>query len=552
MNAVVAYAKAIECGEIVTSRRVAKVYKNLKERIVNPSGKFIFDEVKAKRAIDFIEKFCKHSKGKWAGKPVILELFQKAYISALFGFVERDTGIRQYQESLFMVGRKNGKSTMLAGIALYMLVADGEAGAEIYSVATKKDQAKLIFDETYNMVKQSKSLNKVIRKRKSDLYFTKGLAKIQALGSKSDTLDGLNSHLVIMDELHGIKDRNLYEVMKQSISSREQPLLVMITTAGTVRENIFDDIYHYACNVVDGNFDDEQFLGIIYELDRREEWEDPSKWIKANPGLGTIKKISYIENQVKRAGNSDNDLKGILVKDFNVRETTSGAWLSLDVIENAETFDIRSFQNYYAIGGVDLSRTTDLTCATILLIDKKSEKRYVHQMYWLPEENFHQRVESEKIPYDKWYERGLLRLCQGNRINYSDVTAWFLEIVHDYLITPVWIYYDPYSASYWVEEMESNGFPMVKCYQGAKTLSTPMQILGADLEAKKINYNNNPILKWCLSNTTIQVDRNANIVPRKALSPKMRIDGTASLLDAYVGLVEHYNEFKEVQPDDNE
>ena len=201
------------------------------------------------------------------------------------------------------------------------------------------------------------------------------------------------------------------------------------------------------------------------------------------------------------------------------------------------------FKNCYAIGGADLSITTDLTAATLLLMDKETHKRYVHQMYWLPYDNFEKRVYHEKIPYDKWLERGLLRLCNGNSINYSDITAWFLEMLNEYGVTPLWIYYDSYSAKYWVEEMEQYGFKMVRCIQGARTLSLPMQNMGADLQAKKINYNNNPILKWCLTNTGVQTDRNGNIVPIKNQAAKQRIDGMASMLDSYVGLYEHYEEF---------
>lgn len=542
MNYVIEYFESIKAGKYVVSNRVYKQYEKLVHEINNPD-QYIFDEKKAEKPIKFIETFCKHSKGEWAGKPVILELFQKAYISALFGFIDKDTGLRRFKESLFYVSRKNGKSTMLSGIATYMLVADGEAGAEIYSCATKKDQAKLVFDETMNMIKQSPYLSKHVKKRKTDLYFDLTMSKFQPLGKNSDTLDGLNAHCVIIDELHGVKDRNLYEVMKQSQSARRQPLLIMITTAGTVRECIFDDIYEYACNVVDGTFEDNTFLPILYELDKKEEWLNPEAWQKSNPALGTIKKIDDLKQKVEKAKNSPKELSGVLTKDFNVRETLSNAWLTFDDINNTETFNIEDFRNCYAIGGADLSITTDLTCATLLLIDKETEKRFIHQMYWLPEDNLEQRVKLDKIPYDIWYRRGLLRLCAGNTINYGDVTSWFIEMLNNYGITPLWIYYDSYSAKYWVEEMEQNGFKMVRCIQGAKTLSLPMQNLGADLKAKKINYNNNPILKWCLTNTGILEDRNGNIVPIKNQSAKQRIDGVASMLDSYVGLYEHYEEF---------
>ena len=544
MDYVTQYLNAIKAGKCIVSKRTRRQYEKLVDDINNPKGGYVFDQKKAEKPITFIERFCKHSKGEWAGQPLRLELFQKAFISALFGFVDQKTGYRKYRETLFYVARKNGKSVMLSGLALYMLIADNEAGAEVYSVASKKDQAKIIYEETYNMIRQSPDLIEVVRKRKSDLYFSLTFSKFQPLGKNSDTLDGLNSHLVIIDELHSIKDRNLYEVMKQSQSARRQPLLVMITTAGTIRECIFDDMYKYACGVCDGTIDDPTFLPIIYELDNKEEWLDPMKWEKANPGLNTLKKLDDLISKVERAKQSPRDLTGVLVKDFNVIQTVASTWITFDDAVNPETFNLDQFKGYYCIGGADLSRSGDLTAATLLFMDR-SEKRYVTQMYFLPKDNFEQRVHDEKIPYDKWLEAGLLRLCEGNSINYSDVTAWFMEMVERYDVTPAWIYYDPYSAAYWVQEMQSNGFNMVKCFQGVKTLSLPMQQLGQDLAAKKINYNANPLLLWCITNTGVKTDVNGNIQPIKATSPKYRIDGLASLLDAYVGLLDHYNEYLE-------
>lgn len=542
MNYIDEYLDAIRSGKCIVGNRIRRQYEKLSKDIHEPSGGYVFDQTRAERPIQFIERFCKHSKGEWAAQPVKLELFQKAFISALFGFIHETTEERKYRETLLYVARKNGKSTLLSGIALYCMIADNEAGAEVYSVASKKDQARIIYEEVCNMVRQSPELLEITKKRKSDLYFPLTFSKMQPLGRNSDTLDGLNSSLVIIDELHSIKDRNTYEVMKQSQSARRQPLLVMITTAGTVRECIFDDMYKYAVGVCDGTISDDHFLPILYELDSKDEWLDPMKWEKANPSLGHIKKLDDLISKVERAKQSPRDLTGVLVKDFNVIQTVASTWLTFDDINNEETFNIADFKGFYAIGGVDLSHVGDLTAATLLFMDK-SEKRYVTQMYWLPKDHFEKRVAEEKIPYDKWYEAGLLRLCEGNQINYSDVTAWYLEMVEKYDITPAWIYYDPYSAAYWVQEMQSYGFNLVKCFQGVKTLSLPMQKLGADLQAKKINYNNNSLLKWCITNTGVKTDVNGNIQPVKAQSPKYRIDGLASLLDAYVGLTDHYQEY---------
>lgn len=545
MNYIEEYNNAIQSGEINACKRIKAVYARL-ARETDPkyclASQYRFDEARANRPIEFIETFCKHSKGEWAGQNIRLELFQKAFLQSLFGFVDND-GLRRYREAFFLVGRKNAKTTLLAALALYMLTSDGEGGAECYSTATKYAQARLLFDEAHNMIKQSPDLSRHFKKRKSDLYFAPSMSVFRPLARNSDTLDGLNCSFCIMDELHGVKDRNLYEVMRQSQSARRQPLLVMITTAGTVRECIFDDMYNHACNVADGAITDDRFLPILYELDKRDEWTDPQAWVKANPALGAIKKLDDLTAKVERAKQEPHELSGVLCKEFNIRETVKTAWLSFADIDNAETFALSDFRGAFCIGGCDLSLTTDLTAASLLFMKRGEDKKYITQMYFLPADNLTERVTQDKIPYGKWFERGLLRLCDGNSINYSDVTKWFVDTVREYELSPAWVYYDSYSARYFVEEMQLQGFHMVRCIQGAKTLSLPMQMLGQDLKAHKVIYNNNPILKWCLTNTGIQADRNGNIVPVKNQSPRQRIDGTAALLDCYVGLHEHYNEF---------
>lgn len=282
MNYIKTYYEKISTGEIVAGKKVVKIYKKLVEESEDNSLSFYFDEDVGERPIQFIETFCKQAEGE-IGKPIKLELFQKAYIQALFGFLNRDTGTRRFNETMFLVGRKNGKTTMLSAIALYMMIADGEGSAECYSVATKKDQAAKAFKSAVAMRAQSPEIRAVVNKRRTDMYMPSTFSSFEPLSSDSDTLDGLNSHLVIIDELHAIKDRNLYEVMKQSTSSRRQALVVMITTAGTVRECIFDDIYHYANNVLDGTVKNDAFLPVLYELDKTEEWQDIKCWAKANP-----------------------------------------------------------------------------------------------------------------------------------------------------------------------------------------------------------------------------------------------------------------------------
>lgn len=282
MNWIKEYYEKISTGKIVAGKKVIKIYKRLLEESQKKDLPFYFDEKKGERPIEFIERFCKQAEGE-IGRPIKLELFQKAYIQSLFGFINRNTNTRRFNETLFLVGRKNGKTTMLSAIALYMMIADGEGSAECYSVATKKDQASKAFKSAVAMRSQSPEIKAVINKRRTDMYMPSTFSSFEPLSSDSNTLDGLNAHLVIIDELHAIKDRNLYEVMKQSTSSRRQPLVVMITTAGTVRECIFDDIYDYANNILDGTVKNDSFLPILYELDKTEEWQDVKCWLKANP-----------------------------------------------------------------------------------------------------------------------------------------------------------------------------------------------------------------------------------------------------------------------------
>ena len=276
------YYNQIKSGNIIAGKKVKKIYEKLVKESQDDTLRFYFDEAKGERPIQFIERFCKQSEGE-IGKPIKLELFQKAYIQALFGFLWRDTNKRRFNETMFLVGRKNGKTTMLSAIALYMMIADGEGGAECYSVATKKDQASKSFKSACAMRSQSPEIRAITTKRRTDMYMPSTFSSFEPLSSDANTLDGLNSHLVIIDELHAIKDRNLYEVMKQSTSSRTQPLVAMITTAGTIRECIFDDIYEYANNILDGTIKNDTFLPVLYELDKTEEWQNVKYWIKANP-----------------------------------------------------------------------------------------------------------------------------------------------------------------------------------------------------------------------------------------------------------------------------
>lgn len=542
MNAIIEYYTKIKNKEITTSNKVYKVYEEIVENIINNKfSEWEYNDSKANHAIKFIERYCKHSKGKMGGKPFILELWQKAIVATMFGIVHKIDGTRKYQEVILIVGRKNGKSTLASAIGLYLMIADNELGAEIYSVATKRDQAKIIWQEAKRMIHKSPALIKRIKTLVGEIKSDVNDSFFKPLGRDSDTLDGLNVHGALFDEVHAWKDMNLYDVIVDGTSSREQPLIFVTSTAGTVRESVFDRLYSECEMVINGykdaeGYKNERLLPIIYELDKRDEWTIKECWIKANPGLGIIKKIDNLQNKVDKAKANPMLVKNLVCKDFNIRETQGEAWLTFDQVNNEEKFDIKMLKPRYGIGGVDLSSTTDLTCATIIFQVPNDERIYVEQMYWLPEELLEQRVREDKIPYDLWFENGLIRVSSGNKVHYRDVVNWFKEMQED---KDIYLYkagYDSWSATYFVEDMKSTfgQETMEAVIQGKKTLSSPMKSLGADLSSNRIVYNNNPILKWNLTNVAVDIDKNDNIQPMKTSNQKKRIDGFASLLDAYV------------------
>ena len=550
-NPILEYWQKIEHGEIPVCSKTRRWYKYLADRVLNPTSQMKYDAKRANHILEFAENYCCLSKGAGAGNTVVLELWEKAHLAAVFGFVDWQ-GNRTCRESLFIVGKKNGKSLLASVVGLYMLIGDGELGPEVYSAATKRDQAKIIWTESTRMVRKSKALAKRMKCRVGDISseeFNNGVFK--PLASDSDSLDGLNIHCALLDEIHQWKNgKALFDILADGVSARKQPLIYITSTAGTIREDIYDAKYEEADHVLKGLFDDNgykdiHFFPFIYELDERKEWTDKTKWMKANPNLGISKEWDYLESKVKKALENPSLVKNLVCKEFNIRETSSEAWLTFEQLNNTEQFDVKELKPRYGIGGCDLSSTTDLTNATVIFRVPDNPNIYVLQMYWLPEDLMERRIKEDKIPYDLWEQQGLLRTCPGNKVHYKYITAWFEEIQNDYDIYLYKCGYDSWSATYFVEDMKNTfgAVVMEPVIQGKKTLSAPMKSLGADLEKKRIVYNNNPILKWCLGNTSVDIDKNDNIQPCKGNVGTRRIDGLAGLLDAYVTLENNLEEY---------
>lgn len=550
-NPILQYWESIENSSIVVSQKVYKTYRKIVSDLCRTDWEYTYSAQRAQHAIDFIERFCRHSKGKYGGQKIELELWQKAMLATIFGFVDLD-GNRKYREALLVVGKKNGKSLLASAVGLYLQNADGEPGADVYAVATTRDQAKIVWLEAKRMVKKSPSLAKRVKTLVAEMDNDSNDSVFKPLASDSDTLDGLNVHGALMDEVHQWKNgKALYDIIADGTTAREQPLILITTTAGTIREDIYDIKYEEAERVINGyddpsGYHDEQFISFIYELDKREEWIDEICWQKANPGLGTIKNLDTLRRKVERAKENPYLVRNLVCKEFNIRETSSEAWLTFEELNNTETFDVSLLHPRYGIGGADLSSTTDLTAAKVIFQVPDNKKIYVLQMYWMPEDLVEQRVREDKIPYDIWIDQGLMRTCPGNKIHAKYVTEWFIEVQNDLDIYLPWIGYDSWSATYWVEEMKQyfGKESMIPVIQGKRTLSMPMKALGADLANKLIVYNDNPIDKWCLCNTAYEEDKNGNVQPCKTSRPTRRIDGTAALLNAYTVLLDKRSEYE--------
>ena len=510
---------------------------------------FYFDPKEGLRHIEFIERFCKHSKGKFAGQPVKLELFQKAKIQLFFGWLKKDNKKRRFRRAVDIRARKCGKSTETAAVSWDVFLNDKEAGPEVYCTANKKDQANIIYNECVNMRLQSPELKAITKKRQSDIYCEHNLGFIKSLAADTSTMDGLNPSFFDQDEFHAAKTSDLYDVMVQGQSMREQPIAWLISTNGFVREGFFDATYATASNVALWlpGFEDYTLLPLIYELDDPNTWDDPAHWAEANPGLGKIKSIETLAEHVAQAKRDPTFLPTLMAKDFNVPQAKAAAWLPFEDIVNEATYSMEQVAHSYAIGGCDLSSTTDLTCATLIIRKPNDPIVYVLQHYFIPQGRIDalEKTESREAPYKLWQEQGWITINEGAAVDYKNVTAWFVEMVTRYDIRPLWVSYDRALSGYWVPEMEEYGFDMEKCAQGAYTWSQPMKEMGAAFHEHLVNYNNNPVLRWCLTNTaakSLNKDGIESIQPVK-MQQNMRIDGMVSLLNAWVAYVKHFDEF---------
>ena len=545
MNYLLEYVNEIEKGNILVGQDLKTELDKLVADLNNP--KFIFDETPGQLRIDFIEKFCKHTKSPFNGMPFILELWEKAFLQTAYGFKYASTGLRRFNEVILLIARKNGKTTFVAGIDLAEFFLS-KGGFDIVCASNTNDQASILFEEINNMREHSKALSKPKRSRKNIFYIysPKNKNKIKKLSGQSRNLDGFNIEVGCIDEVHEMTDSKVYDAIKQSQSTKEEPLIFIISTEGKVVEGFLDNKLAYCKKMLKGEIEDERVLPWLYTQDSQEEiFKDKRTWQKSNPSLGSVKSIAYLEDIMNKAKNDLATRVTMLCKDFNIKQLESGTWLSFDELQNTTKFDIEELRDCYAVGGVDLSSTTDLTAS--VLIVKKNNKIYAVPHFFMPKDVLEKRMQEDNVPYDIWVKKGYITLSEGSQNDFTKVTEWFQHMVWDYGIRPLWVGYDPWNSKYWIDEMNDAGFTMEKVRQGVFTLSEPMKQLEADLKNHIVIYDNNPVLKWCLANTQAKVDVNGNIQPCKLNSKYKRIDGAVALIIAYSVLNSYKKDYETMQ-----
>ena len=547
MNYIEEYNSKIESGEIIASEKIKKTYSHIVQQINDKNSDVFFSVKEATKAIKFIETFCCIPKFKDGKQLFKLQLWQKALVSCIFGVRNKKTKKRQYKEIFLYVGRKNAKTCLCAAIIIYLMLFSKESAQEVYSCASDRQQAKIIWEYVRQMITTSPLLSKYFKIRVNEISVRKGFNKFLPLSKNSGSMDGLSPSVLALDELHALKDRNMYDVIKGGMYARSEPLTLIMSTGGFIEQgSIFDSKYQEYNAIIRGYSDkqytDDTVLPLLYELDSKEDI-DNKLYEKANPNLGVSKQVEDLEREINRARLDEKTFKDLLVKQFNFRENSRDTFFTYEDIANNETFNPADFKGKYFIAGVDLSITTDLTCATAII--PFNHKLNVMQMYFLPESTLQEHIARDNVPYDKWIKNGYLRLCKGNIINPSDICSWFKELQEKYKIYMWRCGYDRFNATYLVDEL-SKTFGKNTCVavnQSFKGVSNQMYESKAYFQANRIVYNNNPIFLWNLLNTQAQYDNMGNVKPFKNRNMSKKIDGYSSFLDAFVVYLDNKKKF---------
>ena len=563
-NFIFEYYQKIKNGNVLTGRFVRIIYEYLIKGL--QEKRFFFDASKANRAIDWIESHCFHTEGPLAPGPLVLELWQKAMISAIFGIVDAD-GNRQFKEVVFIVARKNGKSLLAAAIANYIFRVDGGFGTKVFCIAPKLEQADIVYNNLWQMVtldpewqaeeellqekdehnKRVHDISQHCRRRQSDIAVTGTNSTVKKIAFNSKRSDGFNPSLTVCDEIAswaGDAGLKQYEVMKSAMGARPDGLLLSVSTSGYVNDSIYDELMKRSTRFLLGESRETKLLPILYMIDDPEKWNDINEIRKSNPNIGVSVTVDYLLEEIAIAEGSLSKKAEFLTKYCNIKQNSSLAWLPAEVVKDAagNALSLEDFRNSYCVGGIDLSQTRDLTSCCVVI--EKDAELYVFSHFFLPAEKIDEAIQRDGIPYNIFIQRGWLTPSGDNFIDYHDCFNWFRRLVEDFQIYPLQVGYDRYSAQYLIQDMQAYGFHVDDVFQGENLFGVIEECRGL-LEDRKIHIGDNDLLKAHLLNCAIKMSVERGRGKLVKLTPAVHIDGAAALLDALTVRQKWYSEIGE-------
>lgn len=523
------YYQQILDGTVTVGKWVRLAYEMIMKGL--QEKQFFFDAQKADRAIRFIETFCHHNRGRH--DLIVLEPWQRALVACIFGVTD-GMGRRQFHEVVIIVARKNGKSLLASAIIACLLYIDGEYGAEIYCVAPKLEQAEIVYNCFWQTVKAEEELREITKPRKSDYYVEETNSFVKKIAFNYKKADGLNPHGVVCDEFAawpGISGILQYQVLTSAFGSRKQPLLLAISTAGYENEGIYDELVKRCTRVLLGESKEKRLLPVLYMIDDVAKWNDIEELKKSNPNLEVSVSIEHLKNEIDIAESELSKKNEFIAKCGNIKQNSSVAWLSSTAVQatRGEELKLEDFRDCYCVGGIDLSQTTDLTAACIII--ERACKLYVFAKFFLPSAKIDEAIARDDLPYRLYIERGLLVKSGENFVDYKDVYNWFVQLVREYEIYPLWIGYDRYSAQNLVQEMEQFGFHMDSVFQG-ENLTGIINETEGQIKDKNVYIGDNDLLAVHMLNSALKINTESDRKRLVKIEPRAHIDGMAALLDA--------------------
>lgn len=531
-NYILEYYQAITDGSIIAGKKIKAWYKIVVEGLEKKA--FFYAPKKVKAAIVYIENFCRHHEGALAPGKIRLELWQKAFVSVIFGIVDAD-GNRQFREVFLEVARKAGKTLLAAAIASYAMFVDGEYGARIYFAAPKLEQASLCYDAFFQMISKEKMLLEQVKKRRNDVYYPALNAAAKPLAFSAKKSDGLNISLGICDEVAswgGDQGLKFYEVLKSSVGARRQPLLLSLSTAGYLNDGVYDELRKRGTAVLAGTASETRFAPFLYEIDDVEKWSDINELHKANPNLGVSVSIDYMLEEIRIAEGSISKKAEFLAKYCNVKQNSSQAWLNATDIAacfSEKRVSFETFKGCYCVVGIDLSQTTDLTACVFVI--EKGGKLFVIAKFFMPAERIQENQARDGLPYEIYQKRGFLQASGENFVDYQDCFDYIQDAIAEYELYPLRIGYDRYCAQYLIKDLKNSGLQTDDVYQGENLTPVITEVDGL-MRDHVFEFGDNDLMKVHLLNAALKINTETNRRRLVKTAAQNRIDGTAALLDA--------------------